>query len=357
MELKQLAIHHLRNLSTVALSPATGFNVFSGENGAGKTSILEAIHVLSHGRSFRGASSRELIQYESPSFVVRGSIQDQDRIVTLAIERSVSTTQGKLNNQPVNSMSALSDHLPVQTVHPGSFNLLTGEPAQRRAFLDWGLYFSDQFYRHQWKQYKRALMQRNAALKKHQTDYLVQNWDSILIKSGNYITRARTDYLQALQLILPELSDYLGENAEIHLAYKRGWTKSATLDEEIEKNLERDRRLGFTYGGPHRADFETLYLQKDVAKFASRGQIKHVTLLLKLAQSKHFIVDTKSTCVLLLDDLGSELDKTRLARVLSVVSNLKLQTFITSVDVSNLAFDENATQKLFHVKQGKVESQ
>ncbi|HBS26922.1 MAG TPA: DNA replication and repair protein RecF, partial [Gammaproteobacteria bacterium] len=167
MQLQKLAIHNFRNLSSVVFSPTSGFNLFYGENGAGKTSILEAIHVLSHGRSFRGSSSRELIQYENNSFVVRGVTVDRGRETSLAIERRHSTTIGKLDNEEVTAMSALSAHLPVQTVHPGSFDLLTGEPAHRRAFLDWGLYFADQFFRDQWKKYKRALSQRNAALKKH----------------------------------------------------------------------------------------------------------------------------------------------------------------------------------------------
>ncbi|HBS26921.1 MAG TPA: DNA replication and repair protein RecF, partial [Gammaproteobacteria bacterium] len=96
----------------------------------------------------------------------------------------------------------------------------------------------------------------------------------------------RNQYLEGLLKQLPELADSLGEASEINLSYKQGWSVSKTLEDEIHNNLERDRRLGFTYSGPHRADFETQYVGKDAAKFASRGQIKHVTLLLKLAQSK-----------------------------------------------------------------------
>ncbi len=356
MELQKLVIHHFRNLSSVEFAPVPGFNLFYGQNGAGKTSILEAIHVLSHGRSFRGSSSRELIQYENNSFVVRGVTVDRERQVALAIERTHSTTIGKLNNDPVTSMSALSAHLPVQTVHPGSFDLLTGEPSHRRAFLDWGLYFSDRFFRDQWKKYKRALSQRNAALKKHLSKLEVQSWDQILIESGNYITEVRKTYLEGLLKLLPELADSLGEASKIDLLYKQGWSPSKTLDDEIHNNLERDRRLGFTYGGPHRADFETRYMAKDAAKFASRGQIKHVTLLLKLAQSQIFIQDTQKTCLLLLDDLGSELDQKRLGKVLTVVSKLNLQTFITSVDKSKILFDPQKKSKMFHVKHGEVES-
>jgi len=356
MQLQKLAIHNFRNLSSVVFSPTSGFNLFYGENGAGKTSILEAIHVLSHGRSFRGSSSRELIQYENNSFVVRGVTVDRGRETSLAIERRHSTTIGKLDNEEVTAMSALSAHLPVQTVHPGSFDLLTGEPAHRRAFLDWGLYFADQFFRDQWKKYKRALSQRNAALKKHLSKAEVQSWDSILIESGNYITEVRNQYLEGLLKQLPELADSLGEASEINLSYKQGWSVSKTLEDEIHNNLERDRRLGFTYSGPHRADFETQYVGKDAAKFASRGQIKHVTLLLKLAQSKIFIHDTQKTCLLLLDDLGSELDQKRLGKVLAIVSKLKLQTFITSVEKRNILSDIQKSTKMFHVKHGVVET-
>ncbi len=356
MELSTLNINNFRNLNAVQIEPVNTFNFFSGDNGAGKTSILEAVHFLSHGRSFRNVGVKPLINDQAKSFIIKADINgDSDLVKHVGIEKSEKVFKGRINGIEAFRISQFSELLPVITIHPGSFGLLTETPSSRRAFLDWGLFFSDPRFKSEWQKYHVALRQRNAGLRAQLPKRDIHCWNVQLVEHGEYLSQARDRYLTQIQQIIPDICHQLESQLEIKSIYRTGWSKGMSLADSLVAQVERDLSLGYTYSGPHRADFSISFNNKGVAKFASRGQIKLITVLLKLAQAYYFVKQSKTTCVLLLDDIASELDEKYLSLAMRVVADLKLQVFLTSVSsgaYNKLDFHSSA---MFHVEHGVVD--
>ncbi len=354
MELRKLTIQSFRNLSSLTLAPGPGFNVFWGANGAGKTSILEAIHTLSQGKSFRSGAVRDLIQYQQSSFVISAELVRSGSLHHIGIERSRERMRARIDYEDVGSIRELARNLPVISIHPGSFALITGEPAARRAFLDWGLFFADAGFHDHWLRYARALKQRNAAIRLGSSPRLIRQWDEALVEHGEIISRARQGYLQQIAEGLPSTAEQFSWQDKLALNYRWGWPDNQSLAEVLEQNIDRDRQLGFTFAGPHRGDFSTRFCDHDAARFGSRGQVKMITLLLKLTQARLFANQFDRKCVLLLDDVASELDQERQLQLIGVVYRLGLQTFVTSVEKNAELYRGASDTRMFHVKHGKL---
>ena len=354
MELNKLSIHNLRNLDSVELEAGAGFNIFYGENGAGKTSILEAIHILSNGRSFRSTKIHPLIQHGKDKLLVTGTINNQRRISKLGVERSTNGLRARIDGKNVNSILSLSESLPTLVLHPGTFGFLSAEPAQRRAFMDWGVFYANPGFVNQWRIYQKALRQRNTALRRGLPPQDIEIWNKPMAEAGEYIHKARKQYLQELGDVLPGLLSRFAQNHQIDLTLKPGWPEGQGLAAQLDQTLERDRRLGFTHAGPHRGDMVVRFNSHEASSFASRGQLKLVTVLLKLAQGVLSVNSNRAPCVLLLDDLPAELDKHHFARVLEVVADLGLQSFISSITAINELPVNSVPGRLFHVKHGVI---
>ncbi|HGG60069.1 MAG TPA: DNA replication/repair protein RecF [Gammaproteobacteria bacterium] len=353
MELTRLSIQNFRNIEALSFSPASSFNLFYGDNGAGKTSILESIHALSQGRSFRGASPRDLINNQSEKFMVSGDVRDSRGVKhTLGVERSRSRLKGRVDFQDADSIARLAECLPLVSIHPGSFELITGEPGFRRAYIDWGLFFCDPQFRQCWPRYQAALKQRNAALKKGYGDEVVGHWDIVIGDCGETIDCARRRYVERVNEALPEAASFFSQSVEVAIEYRRGWDEQPLLN-ALASRLESDRRLGYTFAGPHRADLVVKYQGNEASRFASRGQIKFLTVLLKLVQARLYQLDQEQACILLLDDLASELDSERLAALIRALSEMRVQTFVTSVEKNEELFPQGDGTRVFHVKQGR----
>jgi DNA replication and repair protein RecF len=350
MKLTQLAIHRLRNLDSLEIDTDSRFNVFYGDNGAGKTSILEAIHLLSHGRSFRGTKIHPLIQHKAEKLWVTGKILDRNRIHQLGIERTHRNLLARIDNIKVKSLLELAERFPTLVLHPDTFNFLSGEPSKRRAFLDWGVFYEDPCFLSNWKLYRKALRQRNSALRKGLTLKEVSLWNESLSISGEYIDRKRKAYIESISLQLPKLQDQFKQKHHVTIKYRSGWSLGSSLIQQLEGSIERDLRQGYTQYGPHRGDFRINLNSYEASEYASRGQLKLINVLLKLAQCSLFVNSSDSKCILLLDDLSAEFDKEHYNEVLKVVSDLGLQSFISTIRPIDGLIDN----KLFHVKQGGI---
>jgi DNA replication and repair protein RecF len=350
MELTQLAIHRLRNIKSIEIDTDSHFNIFYGNNGAGKTSVLEAIHLLSHGRSFRGTKIRPLIQHKSEKLLVTGKVLDRNRTHLLGIERTNRKLLARINRRKVKSLLELAECFPTLVLHPDIFKFLSGEPFKRRAFLDWGIFYEDPFFLVNWKSYRKALKQRNSALRKGLPRKEVSFWNESLAISGEYIDTKRKAYIESISSQLPKLLDQFKQEHQITIKYRSGWSLESSLMQQLEGSIESDLRQGYTQYGPHRGDFRIKFNSYEASEYASRGQIKLVTVLLKLAQCSIFVKSTNSKCILLLDDLSSEFDKEHYGEVLKVISDLGLQSFISTIKPIDGLIDS----KLFHVKQGGI---
>lgn len=354
MLLKQLSVSHVRNIDSTSLSPTSGINLLVGDNGSGKTSLLESIQLLSSGRSFRTHNLKTIIQHQQKNLFVTGALDVDGIEHRLGIEIGKEGNRARLNHQNVKSLSQLSRVFPVLSIHPASFQLLNGEPSHRRSFLDWGIFFENLDFLSVHQRYRLALSQRNAALRNRRPDREVSLWHEELDLNASRIADWRAAYLDSIfkeAIVLAEYFDGLGT---VSTEFSKGW-KGESLGEQLNEQIERDRRLGYTYSGAHRSDFCIKIDGVDIGKFGSRGQIKRIILILKLAQINLFIQHNGTHCVLLIDDLMSELDEQNIESFSSLLTEIKLQTFVTASNESEWSLSRIAPSRMFHVKHGRFE--
>lgn len=355
MQLSHLKIRDFRNLIDVELEPVAGVNLISGQNASGKTSLLESVYYLSHLRSFRTPYLADLIHNGASTMQLYALAQDRlNKSVPIGIKRSSDSLEVRAAQQPVKRVADITALFPVLAIHPDSYRLITGSPSERRAFIDWGVFHVEHGFFEAWRRYRKALSQRNAALKSGQNDAYCKLWDQELERSSKYIDTRRSRYFQDLQPFLDDLIVQFFPQQQIKLEYRRGWKEGKSLQEILETSFERDRKRGITHAGPHRAD---LYIQvdgKSAQTGISRGQQKVLVAMLKLAQVQQFTQSANRHCILLYDDLAAELDQTYRAQILDVLSRMPIQLFLTAIEPELIDLGEWADVKMFHVEQGKL---
>ena len=349
MILTQFQIIAFRNLDSLTFAPSPGVNAIIGPNGAGKSSVLEAIHTLSAGHSFRTRKARELVAHNADSFTVSGLLQDrQGREHRCGMRRSSSgEVELRMNYEPVRSMAVISRAIPVKALTPDSHALIQDGPTARRQFIDWGAFHEDsEFFAH-WKLYRRALSQRNHALRSHAPTPEIVSWNNEFAAAGSWIDECRSNYLNQLQPYFEQLLGQLTSSFTVNLTYKRGFSEERTLLETLEKNLSQHQRFRTTTDGPHRAELMMTVGEHPARQVLSRGQQKLVVYALHLAQLEVLHQDADRHAIVLSDDLASELDQHNLKQVLTLLASKPTQVFIAGTESL-----ENATN--FQLNQGKI---
>jgi len=364
MSLRRLDIAHFRNLSGVSLEPGAGVNLFIGDNGAGKTSLLEAISVLSSGRSFRASRTPAIIQFEQASYTlfaeVFNPLANFQPIVPIGISRSRDSEQQiRISGQQARSAAQLAELLPAQVINSDSFQLLEGSPKVRRQFVDWGVFHVEHGFFPAWQAAQKALKQRNKLLKYGKIEAIQQLdiWDQSLAQYAEQIDIYREAYIEKL---IPEFEATLAElsfSDQVSLSYYRGWDRHTDCLSLLQENRAKDLALGFTQSGPHRADLRIRVNKLMAVDILSRGQQKLVVCALLLAQGKLLQKLTGKQCVYLVDDLPAELDSEHRRYLCRVLEQMQCQVFITSVEPDSLAesWSEQTDISMFHVKHGQVE--
>lgn len=355
MHLMQLQVRNFRNLREVDLKPVSGVNLITGKNASGKTSLLESIYYLSHVRSFRTPYVTDLIHRNSEQLQVFARIFiDSENEFPIGIRRSKNKLEARVNRQAVHRVADMATQFPVQAIHPDSYKLITGSPSQRRQYLDWGVFHVEHGFFEAWQRYKRALLQRNAALKSRQDDTYCELWDKELAQTAGYIDKLRKTYLLGLQPCLEEMIALFFPGQEVELAYKRGWSNEQELADLLRSELKKDRFKGFTRHGPHRAELLIRVDGQSAQTGISRGQQKVLVALLRLAQARQFMETTGRTCVLLYDDLAAELDSQHREKILSVLVKMRAQLFLTAIEPGQIDLSRWNEKKTFHVEHGNL---
>lgn len=358
-QLNQLILSNIRNLGTLDLSFGPQFNVFVGANGSGKTSLLEAIHLLGMGRSFRARSMRQIISFGSDQCLIRARVGDQDDdaqgSIWLAVERTLAgDSQYKIGGQLERSATELTKVLPVQLIDVNSHLLLEGGPNYRRQFMDWGVFHVEHNFLQQWRLMRRALEQRNMALKQRQIP--AATWDEAFVKYATAVDMARNDYVQRFcKIFLVMLEEMLGLTT-VELHYNRGWSQLQELRVALEDSKFADLAHGYTHRGPQRADLEINLDGKPAKEVLSRGQIKIFVCIMLLARTK-LLQDTRSS-VFLIDDLHAELDKNSCGLFIEAIKAMGCQVFITGIDGASLLERlHDCAIRMFHVEHGIIREQ
>jgi len=355
MGLLSLDLLNFRNLKSVQFEPNPGLNIVIGENGAGKTNLLEAIYYLSYGRSFQRLHAKHLITQNEAFFRLLCKLNDGSSHVGL--ERNLKEQSIRINSESISRISELSTLLPVVILHPDSHQLISSGPDHRRQFMDWGVFHVEHLFINAWKNYKKTLSQRNAALRLQHTDAMCSLWNRELVEYATIIEQLRLKYLNQLILTVDVLSKILFPEQKISLVYKRGWPNEVNYKDYLNNNLHKDKERGFTQSGPHRADIVITVDGNPAQSSISRGQQKKLVCLLKIAQLTLFAQTTKRRCILLFDDLPAELDKGNQKKIMTILSELDIQIFITAIKSSDVECSDWDEHAVFHVEHGVVEKQ
>ncbi len=356
LRVESLALDHFRNLSPTALEPGPRFNVLFGDNGAGKSSLLEAIGYVAALRSFRSARKDDMIARDQARTLVRARISasplPHDYRIVLDREQGRSI---QVDGKKPRSLGSYYGLMPLVIFHPGDTELMSGSPEARRAFLDRVLEQVDPGYAKLVDDYNKALRSRNRMLKATRIEpRSVRAYDPILAELGAKIGAAR----QALALELKPLAEaHFAEITEHALPIVLGYAARHEPNQEqllraLHENYEKDVVRGYTGVGPHGDDLRA-GIEDTLAKHhASQGQHRALVLALKVAELSVLAQRKRQVPALLLDDVSSELDRSRNRRFFQLLGRLGGQVFLTTTHREFILLDHDRVD--FQVEQGTV---
>ncbi len=355
--LTRLELYHVRNIIQAILIPHPRLNLIIGPNASGKTSLLEAAHLLGTGRSFRTARSDIIIAHGQTAMRITGTIGRPGRsATTIGLKQSQQGRELSIDSRADVRLAELASTLPLLMISPESHHDFLHSSRLRRGAIDWLLFHVEPGFFAHWSNYRRLLKQRNAALKARMGRGVIRAWDQEIAGVASAIDECRQRHLPAWQARLTDYATGFDYPGTVKLELTPGW-RGESLAEALEQNLERDCLRGYTSVGPHRADLLLRIDDEDALDNASHGQQKLLITALRLAQLELFASLSERNCLLLLDDLPSELDNRFRSRLLALVQRLPAQAFITATDAALLNADDWREHQRFHVEQGVIQPQ
>jgi DNA replication and repair protein RecF len=347
MALAELRVENLRCVESATLEFSPELNLIVGANGAGKTSLLEAVFLLGRGRSFRTRSSEKLIRHGRHGLTVFGRT-DELPPNAAGVEVTREGTRARINGKDAESLLALTTVLPVQSIDPEIHKLIDQGPERRRRWLDWLVFHVEPGFANSWARYQRALKQRNAALR---TGADAAAWNPALIEHGAAMTNARRSVIDRLGPYLDALFLRFA-GLDVSVAFQAGWAQEMALDEALKAAEGRDRERGASTVGPHRADVVLRQRGRSARETLSRGQQKLTAVAMIVAQMQLLKDVSQRSTVLLLDDPAAELDAKNLGLLFAELASLNCQMIATSLSPEITLFQ--APKATFHVEQGHV---
>lgn len=359
MFVSHLSLTDFRSYSQLELSLKAGQNIFVGENGEGKTNIIEALMYLALLSSHRISSDQPLVRLGSERAYIRAKIESSDRTTLVELEiNAAKANRAKVNQNPVRSQRELLGIVKSICFSPEDLDLVRGDPSERRSFLDQLLIQRSPRLAGVIADYERALKQRNSLLKSRAPQSSLEPWNEHLANFGGEVIAGRLSLITDLEPEFQNAYKNLSEKKTAKLGYKSSIT-SPTSNKEENKNkiLEtineinyQERERGVSLVGPHRDDL-LLYLGDHPVKgYASHGESWSIALALRLASYQLFINDGDKP-ILILDDVFSELDEGRREKLLAISESAE-QTFVTVAVENDLP--KNITGQKFKVTAGKV---
>jgi DNA replication and repair protein RecF len=349
MTLLSFAAKDFRCLESVTLEANRGYNLVYGSNASGKTSLLEAISYLGRGKSFRGASTEQLLRHGTREFLLRGQVLVEDRSSSLGVRNGSAGLEVSVDGDRGGGAAVLAEVLPLQIVDPDVHDLVAAGPEGRRRYLDWMAFHVERGYLALWRDFRRALRQRNTVLRQDTATATLAGWDREFEELALRVDEVRLRVLASAREALESTGRRL-LGGPVDFEYQRGWAADRTLAAALQANRQRDRQLGSTQAGPQRADIRLSSDERQARKRVSRGQQKLLACTLILSATAVVQAHLGRPLLLLLDDPAAELDRQSLSRLMDEVSNLGCQVIATALHADDTLFPE--APSLFHVEQG-----
>lgn len=355
MILTRLEVDCFRNLESQALEPHPRFNLLCGSNGQGKTNVLEAIVVLSSLRSFRASRSGELLRFGAPRARVSGIVEERGSRQELEVELREGGRRALVGGKPVRTATAYLGKLATVLFAPEDLQLPRGTPSERRKHLDRAIAVAWPPYHELQRSFQRALQTRNRVLRDQgggRQEDLLAVYDQQLAELGSRVVASRRRYVRALgERVAAVFADVSRSGQEGTVRYvSRGLEKAGhglrELEEALGSLIQRARTADLarrtTTVGPQTDDLEFLLDGRPAGAFGSQGQLRSLVLAFKLAQMQEVFERVGSYPVLLLDDVGSELDPDRSNYLFDFIGKTGCQTFITSARPELLPVEQNS---------------
>jgi DNA replication and repair protein RecF len=374
VKIREIHVHKFRNHTQTDAVFGEGVNVLVGQNGAGKTNLLEAISYLCLTKSFFGSTDGIVLQIGEERFEVSGELEGDAGIrhhVAVTYQQGDKEKEFFVNRTRVEKFSDVVGRFPVVVLSPESGAITTGGPADRRRFLDFVISQASKAYLEDLLEYRRVLRQRNKVLldsKLSRTDAseLLEPWNQELVDRGVRIVHRRHLFLEELQPLVAECYGSIAGKAENPtMRYEssvgsEGLASEEAIRQAFRKELKRkageEKRFGLTLVGPHRDELLLEINSLGVRSHASQGQHKTFLIALKVAEFLYLQSMRNERPVLLLDDIFTELDEHRAERLLALTRSVG-QSFITTTSGSVFPADFNWANenKRFVVHGGTVE--
>ncbi len=353
MHIARLTVSRLRNLNRVDIQPGPLLNLIIGENASGKSSLLEAVHLLGLARSFRTRHSRQMITDGEPELTVFGQLSEPTHRIGIR-KGCDDSIEIQVDGSRLKSSSPLASMIPLQLITPESHELITGSPKLRRGFIDWALFHVEHSFHSSWNRYAKAIKQRNGSLRAQRPEPEVRIWDREIIEMGELIDRLRRDYLDRMERYVPSFLQRMMGVEQVQLRYRSGWSRELTFPDALNQQFQRDRKQGFTSVGPHRGDLKVVVDGHDSVTHLSRGQQKILVCALKLAQASLLQEESGKSSILLIDDLPAELDEQRRSRLLELLDEMGMQSLVSATSESLIPDEPRMQRKVFHVEHGVI---
>lgn len=351
-----IEVQQLRNVDYALLGLCPGVNMLYGANGAGKTTVCEALSLLFHGRSFRSASSfPALIQRQSAGFQIKARVVAEAGYSTRIFMQKKLTESWVVSRDDVQQkrLQDITRLLPVMILSPDFDNLLDVPPEGRRQCLDWLMFHVEHSFSEHAKLYSQSIKQRNKLLRvKSRFDSELFSWTQTMIKHGEIIASARARFIP--QVIAKFEAGLTGTQFEgCSLVLNSGW-RSGDFASAVEGVQQMELRRKMTLLGPHRADLLVVDSQGRLLKpFLSRGEKKRLSVQIVLAFIESLYSAIQQKVILIIDDWRAELDHVSRANILQRVSALGLQVLVTTTEKEDEQYLESSG-KMFHVEHGQI---
>ena len=358
--IKSIKLQNYRNYNNLEIAFHEKTNIFYGDNGQGKTNILEALYLAGTTKSHRRTKDRDLIQFGYEEGHIEIAVEKNKTTHTIDMHLKKNSAKGiAINKIPIKKAVELFGLVHFIFFSPEDLNIIKAGPSARRRFMDLELCQLDKIYLSNLHNYSKVVSQRNALLRASNRDEnlleTLDIWDLQLIKYGNEIIDKRNDFINNINKIINNKQQELtGGREDLRIIYEKSVEKNS-FKQTLNKTREKDIKFKATSVGPHRDDICFVSEKIDLRNYGSQGQQRTAALSLKLAELELVKKAIKDTPVLLLDDVLSELDKHRQGHLLNSIRGT--QTIITGTGLDELEKKNFSLDRVFYVEKGKVINQ
>ncbi len=357
MIVESIRLEKFRNYKSLKLRFDSGTNIFYGDNAQGKTNILESVYLCGTTKSHKGSKDREVIQFEEDESHIRMKLIRGGNPVKIDMHLKKNKTKGiAINGAPIRKASELFGIANFVFFSPEDLNIIKNGPSERRHFIDMELCQLNKVYLYHLSNYNKIVNQRNKLLKdiSFRQDFMdtLDVWDMQMIEYGKKVIEERKVFIERLNGIIYEIHQHLtGNKEELFISYEEN-TTAEEFEAVLKKNRERDIKMKMSTTGPHRDDICFKVKDVDIRKYGSQGQQRTAALSLKLSEIELVKQEIGDTPILLLDDVLSELDRSRQKYLLDSIHHI--QTLITCTGLDDFVENQFKINKVFHVVDGKV---